>query len=60
MKFLLALPLAAVLLTGCVVVPLGPHHAYVDRGPAVVVPAPAVVRPYYWHHRPHRYYWRHH
>lgn len=58
MKILLALPLAALLLSGCVVVPLGPRHAYVDGGPAVVAP-PVVVRPYY---RPYygpyrRHYW---
>lgn len=55
MKILLALPLAAILLSGCVVVPLGPRHAYYDGGPAVVVPPPVVVRPYY---RPYyRHYW---
>lgn len=55
MKVLLALPLAALLLSGCVVVPLGPRHAYVDGGSAVVGP-PVVMRPYYY--RPyHRHYW---
>ena len=64
MKTLLALPLTAILLSGCVVLPLGPRHAYVDRGPAVVGPPAVVVRPYYRpyyrlyyrpYYRPYRY-----
>ncbi len=46
MKALLVLSLAAMLLSGCVVAPIGPRHAYVDGG-AVVVAPPVVVRPYY-------------
>lgn len=63
MKTLLALPLTAILLSGCVVLPLGPRHAYVEGGPAVVGPPAVVVRPYYRpyygsYYRPHyRRYW---
>lgn len=65
MKVLLVLPLAAILLSGCVVVPLGHRSAYYDGGrngyydggPSVIVPAP-VVRPYYRQH--HRGYWYRH
>lgn len=46
MKAMLVLSFAATLLSGCVVAPIGPRHAYVDGG-AVVVAPPVVVRPYY-------------
>ena len=58
---LLATASLGMLLSGCVVAPVGPRFAgvypapavYVDPAPVVVVPAPG----YYYGHRGHRY-WR--
>ncbi len=49
MKHAFALSLVSLILSGCVLVPVGPpgSGAYAAR-PAIIVPAPAVVfRPYY-------------
>lgn len=51
---------AAVLLTGCVVAPLGPPVAVVRSGPVYVEPAPAVVvRPYGYYGYPRLYGYGH-
>ncbi len=57
---LLATATLGILLSGCVVAPLGPRSVgmypgavYVEPAPVVVVPAPG----YYYGHRGHRY-WR--
>ena len=63
MKTLIAASIAALCLSACVVVPVGPRHRYVEPAPAVIVPPP-VVRPWYGyrdygyrrHYRPYRDY----
>jgi len=61
MRTLLVAATSAILLSGCVVLPVGPRYHHVEPGPAVVVPPPVVVRPWYRHHdyRPYPYYRRH-
>ena len=52
---------ASVILSGCVVAPIGPRPVVIRPAPAYVEPAAVVVVPppprvYYWHHG--RRYWR--
>lgn len=58
MKLLIALPLLALSLGGCIVVPAHPRAAYYDRGPDVVVSPRVVVRPHHHYDRPWRYRYR--